>query len=190
MPAGDRRYASRRGESVSPLRVLPVSRCVVLRAMSRLPHICASLRKAPGARPAASAVRTSRVDEPCGWRPGPRSRVRVGGRGACGDSRGCWRVARGACRSGWLERLEAACRSAAGRLTTSIVTGVRLASGLVKSRPATRVRPRLRRPLTSPPRGIARPRVAGDCSRRSSADGSPREGSFGERMARRVSVGT
>ena len=35
-----------------------MSRRAVLRAKSRLPHICASLRKAPGACPADSAVRT------------------------------------------------------------------------------------------------------------------------------------
>ena len=51
------------------------------------------------------------------------------------------------------DRLEAARRSAAGRLTSSIMAGAGCTTGLVKGRPATRVRPRLRRPLTTPPRG-------------------------------------
>jgi len=50
-------------------------------------------------------------------------------------------------------RPEAARRPSAGRLTSSIMAGAGLGNGIVKGRTAARVRPRLRRPLTTPRRG-------------------------------------
>jgi hypothetical protein len=50
-------------------------------------------------------------------------------------------------------RPRSAVKPAAGRLTSSIMAGEELHQGVVKGRPATRGRPRLRRPLTTPSRG-------------------------------------
>jgi hypothetical protein len=75
------------------------------------------------------------------------------------------------------DRPEAARRSAAGRLTSSIMAGAGLGTGLVKGRTATRVRPRLRRPLTTPRRGGPDRNNPNNPapSRRTSWSGHPRE---------------